>query len=81
MSHMLVLGDCWHRPILGEESLFERKPILGRKKYIFGQGLFLERKIYFWSTCHRWWKRNMPKKKEKQHEEGGKEACFPCSQT
>jgi hypothetical protein len=52
--HMLFLGDCWHGPILGERS-------------IFGTGLILEEKVYFWSTHLRRKKNNMQKKKEKQH--------------
>jgi hypothetical protein len=41
-----------------------RRPILGGKT-ILGADLFLERKIYFWSMCHRWRKSSM-KKEEKQ---------------
>jgi hypothetical protein len=25
MSHMLVLGACWCRPMLGEESILEKR--------------------------------------------------------
>jgi hypothetical protein len=64
-------------PILGEESLFWAKPILG-KRSLFLVCLFLEREAYFWSmqkkeNTIRGRKRSMQKKKEKQHvEEGGK---------
>jgi hypothetical protein len=52
-------------------------PILGGKS-ILGASLFLERNIYFWSTCNRWQKRNMQKKKEKKHAEGGKVVWCTC---
>jgi hypothetical protein len=51
----------------GKKVYFGRKPILGGN-YISGTGLFLERNIYFWITCHRW-------QKISREENEGKEAC------
>jgi hypothetical protein len=65
---MSVLGACWHRPILGEKSLF------------LGVGLFWERKAYFWAQAY-FGKENPifgahPYVAEKKHaEDEGKETC------
>jgi hypothetical protein len=62
--------------ILGEKNLF-----LGVGLF-WGACLFWERKAYFWSARHMWWKNNMQKMKEKKHaEDVGKTVWRTCRQT
>jgi hypothetical protein len=72
MSHMSMLGACWHRPILGGKSILGMA-YFWRERYIFGAQTYRwTEKKYFWSkkegkeACIKRRKSNM-QKEEKQH--------------
>jgi hypothetical protein len=68
---ILVAGLFWEKKVY-----FGRRPILGERSLFLGRGLFWGRESYFSCDFHMWQKRNMQKKKEKQHaKKEGKATC------